>query len=76
MLNKWLCIGLRSALSGLSPQNFILKKILIFFPKKTALEQFLIFSQKTPPYFAGNETFLYFLKNSFSYISRKVYSEP
>ena len=27
-------------------------------------------------YFAGNGTFLYFLKKRFSYISRKIYSEP
>ena len=33
------------ALFGLNPQNFFLKKILIFY-KKPALKRFLIFSQK------------------------------
>ena len=39
-------IGLPSALFGLSPQNFSLKKF-IFFIKKPDLKNFLIFSQKS-----------------------------
>ena len=40
-------------LSSLNPQNFSLKKFLIFFPKKPALKKFLIFSQECPE-FSGN----------------------
>ena len=54
------------ALSGLSPQNFSLKKFLIFFSKKPDLKKFLIFSQKS---------FSNFQETELSYISGKVYSE-
>ena len=61
---------------GLSPQNVPLKKFLIIFTKKTFSEKVsYIFSKKTL-LFSGNETFLYFLKKSFSYILVNVYSEP
>ena len=62
-----MCNNILGTLSRLSSQNFSLKKFLIFFPKKPALKKFLIFSQKKLSNFQEKE---------FSYIMRKVYSEP
>ena len=62
-------MGPPGALYGLSLQNLSLKRFLIFLPKITCPEKFLIFSQKTFSYISGNGTFLYFLKKSFSYTS-------
>ena len=56
---------------GLSPQNFSLKNFLYFFLKRSALEKFLIFSQK--------KLFLYFGKAIFktlAYLELEAYSEP
>ena len=44
-------------LSSLSPQNFLLKKFLIFFPEKTCSEKIsYIFSKKSFSYISGNRT--------------------
>ena len=52
-------------LSSISPQKFSFKKILIFFPKKSTLKNFLYFSKKNVFYILGNETFLYLEKRNF-----------
>ena len=61
-------------ISDLSPQNFYLKKLLVFFPKKHALKKFLIFSQKKLVFQKR------YIQNpgitEFFYILRKVYSKP
>ena len=64
--------------------TLILKKFLYFFKRKLFLyfrnRNFFIFrkmeTSKKILYISGNGTFLYFLKKFFSYVSRKVYSEP
>ena len=66
---------LPSTLFGHSPQNFSLKNFLYFFLKKSALKEFLIFSQKSVSCFQESRTFLHFLKNYIAYILGKVYSE-
>ena len=67
---------LPSALFGHSPQSMSLKNFLYFFLKKSALKEFLIFSQKSFSCFQESKTFLHFLKTYFAYIFGKVYSEP
>ena len=53
--------------SGLSPQNFSLKKFLVFFPKKPCSE--------IVSYIFSKKSFSNFQEVELSYISGKVYSE-
>ena len=69
---------LPSALFSLSPQNFSIKKFLIFFPKKSTLKKFLIFSQKSRQ-FSGNgnpEKVLIFQVVELCYISERYIRNP
>ena len=69
---------LPSALFSLSPQNFSIKKFLIFFPKKSTLKKFLTFSQKSPQ-FSGNrnpEKVLIFQEVELCYISERYIRNP
>ena len=56
-----------SALSNPSPQNFFIKKLLIFFLKKSAPKKFLILSQK--------EDFLIFQEIELSIPKIKIFQE-
>ena len=65
---KWNFLAVRRnffILFGLNPQNFSLKKFLIFFPKTNCSEKFLIFSQKSFSSFHKTELPCIFFKNVF-----------
>ena len=67
-------MGLPSTLLGLKPQNFSLKKFILFYPKKRRSEKIsYIFSKESFCYILGKKkpkTFFIFQETELSYISR------
>ena len=64
---------LSSALSGLSPHNFSLKRFFIFFPKKPAVKKFVTVSHTSFSNFQKTELFYIYFRMFFLYFGKGIF---